>query len=61
MMVLTFEGARSGKAYSFPVGYAEGPEGLVTFTRFSWWKTSARRGRCRSGCGGARCEGPRLR
>jgi hypothetical protein len=37
MMVLTFEGARSGKAYSFPVGYAEGPEGLVTFTRFSWW------------------------
>ncbi len=38
MMVLTFEGARSGKAYSFPVGYAEGPEGLVTFTRFSWWK-----------------------
>ncbi len=38
MMVLTFEGARSGKACSFPVGYAEGPEGLVTFTRFSWWK-----------------------
>ena len=38
MMVLTFEGARSGRTYSFPVGYAEGPEGLITFTRFSWWK-----------------------
>ena len=38
MVVLTFEGARNGKAYSFPVGYAEGPEGLVTFTRFSWWR-----------------------
>jgi hypothetical protein len=38
MMVLTFKGAKSGRTYSFPVGYAEDPEGLVTFTRFSWWK-----------------------
>jgi hypothetical protein len=38
MMVLTFEGIRSGKTYSFPVGYAEDPEGLVTFTWFPWWK-----------------------
>lgn len=38
MLVLTYEGARSGKTYSFPVGYAEDAEGLVTFTRFSWWK-----------------------
>jgi hypothetical protein len=38
MMVLTFEGVRSGRTYSFPVGYAEDREGLVTFTRFSWWK-----------------------
>jgi hypothetical protein len=38
MMVLTFEGARSGRTYSFPVGYAEDPEGLMTFTWFSWWK-----------------------
>ena len=38
MMVLTFEGARSGRTYSFPVGYAEDGEGLVTFTRFGWWK-----------------------
>jgi hypothetical protein len=36
MMVLTFEGARSGRIYSFPVGYAEDAEGLVTFTRFAW-------------------------
>jgi hypothetical protein len=34
MMVLTFEGVRSGRTYSFPVGYAEG---LMTFTWFSWW------------------------
>lgn len=38
MMVLTFEGARSGRSYSFPVGYAEDVEGLLTFTRFPWWK-----------------------
>jgi hypothetical protein len=38
MMVLTFEGVRSGRTYSFPVGYTEDGEGLVTFTRFSWWK-----------------------
>ncbi len=38
MMVLTFEGVRSDRTYSFPVGYAEEPEGLVTFTRFSWWR-----------------------
>jgi hypothetical protein len=30
------EGVRSVRIYSFPVGYAEDPEGLVTFTRFSW-------------------------
>ena len=38
MMVLTFEGVRSGRVYSFPVGYAEDAEDLVTFTRFAWWK-----------------------
>jgi hypothetical protein len=38
MMVLTFEGVSSGRTYSFPVGYAEDAEGLVTFTWFSWWK-----------------------
>ena len=38
MMVPTFEGARSGKAYGFPVGYAEDEGGLMTFTRFPWWK-----------------------
>jgi hypothetical protein len=38
MMVLAYEGARSGKAYSFPVGYAEDEDGLMTFTRFPWWK-----------------------
>jgi hypothetical protein len=37
MMVLTFKGVRSGRTYSFPVGYAEEPDGLLTFTRFSWW------------------------
>ena len=38
MMVLTFEGVRSGRIYSFPVGYTEDPEGLMTFTWFSWWR-----------------------
>ena len=38
MMVLTFRGTRSATTYSFPVGYAEDAEGLVSFTRFSWWK-----------------------
>jgi hypothetical protein len=38
MMVLTPEGVRSGRTYSFPVGYTEDGEGLVTFTHFSWWK-----------------------
>jgi hypothetical protein len=38
MMVLTFNGVRSGKTCSFPVGYAEEPDGQLTFTRFSWWK-----------------------
>ena len=38
MMVLTYQGARSGRTYSFPVGYAEDREGLLTFTRFGWWK-----------------------
>ena len=33
MMVPAYEGTKSGKAYSFPVGYAEDEQGLVTFTR----------------------------
>jgi hypothetical protein len=33
-MVLSFRGAKSGKAYSFPVGYAEDEDGLMTFTCF---------------------------
>jgi hypothetical protein len=36
IVVFTSEGVRSVRIYSFPVGYAEDPEGLVTFTRFSW-------------------------
>lgn len=36
MMVLTYEGASSGRTYTFPVGYAADADGLVTFTRFSW-------------------------
>jgi hypothetical protein len=35
MMVLTFKGAKSSRIYSFPVGYAEDAEGLVTFTSFA--------------------------
>ena len=35
---LDFRGARSGRNYSFPDGYAEDAEGLVMFTRFAWWK-----------------------
>jgi hypothetical protein len=38
MVVFTLEEVRSVRIYSFPVGYAEAPEGLLTFTRFSWWK-----------------------
>jgi hypothetical protein len=30
-------GRQEGRTYSFPVGYAEDPEGLMTFTWFSWW------------------------
>ena len=36
MIVLTYRGKRSGKVYSFPVGYAEDGEGLLTFTSFPW-------------------------
>jgi hypothetical protein len=54
MMVLIFKGARSGRVYSFPVGYDEDAEGLVTFTRFDWWKNFRGGGRCPSGCVGAR-------
>lgn len=38
MMVLTFRGTKSSRSYSLPVGYAQDSEGLVTFTRFGWWK-----------------------
>ena len=38
IMVLTYRGAKSGRTYSFPVGYAEDAEGLMTFTRSGWWK-----------------------
>lgn len=48
-------GCQEWGTYSFPVGYAEDEEGLVTFTRFGWWKTFRVSGRCHCACAGARC------
>jgi hypothetical protein len=48
------QGGEEWQGLLFPVGYAEDAEGLVTFTRFDWWKNFRGGGRCPSGCVGAR-------
>ncbi len=61
MMVLTFEGVRSGRTYSLPVGYTEDGEDLLTFTRFSWWKNFRQQRPVSLRLRGAKCVGWRSR
>jgi len=38
LMVITFQGRKSGKTYSTPVGYRQYGDTLVVFTHSPWWK-----------------------
>jgi hypothetical protein len=37
LMVLSFQGRRSGATFTFPVGYMQTGEELVCYTPFRWW------------------------
>ena len=37
-MLLTFQGRKTGKRYSIPVGYLQKGSRLRIFTRSGWWK-----------------------
>lgn len=38
LMTLSFQGRKSGKRYTIPVGYLQRGETLYLFTHSSWWK-----------------------
>lgn len=38
LMALTFQGRKSGKRYTIPVGYLQRGDTLYLFTHSSWWK-----------------------
>jgi len=38
LMVLAFQGRKSGKRYTIPVGYHERGDTLYLFTHSAWWK-----------------------
>jgi len=38
LMTLTFQGRKSGKRYTIPVGYLQRSNTLYLFTHSSWWK-----------------------
>jgi hypothetical protein len=38
MMVLNFQGRRSGRFYSFPIGYMQIGNTLFSYSPFSWWR-----------------------
>lgn len=38
LMALTFEGHKSGKRYTIPVGYLQTDDKLYLFTHSNWWK-----------------------
>lgn len=37
LMLLTFHGRRSGKMYTFPIGYMQRGSKLVCYSPFGWW------------------------
>ncbi len=37
-MMLEFTGRRSGRSYSFPVGYMQNGQTLFCYSPFSWWR-----------------------
>jgi hypothetical protein len=38
LMMLEFTGRRSGRSYSFPVGYMQVGQTLFCYSPFSWWR-----------------------
>ncbi len=38
IMLLEFQGRKSGKTYTTPVGYVRQGDELITFTDHTWWK-----------------------
>lgn len=38
LMTLTFQGRKSGKRYTIPVGYLQRGDALYLFTHSGWWK-----------------------
>ena len=38
LMLLTVVGRKSGKEYTFPVGYVQAGDDLLLFTHGNWWK-----------------------
>ena len=38
IMVLTFRGRRSGKEYTFPIGYMQQGSELICYSPFGWWR-----------------------
>jgi hypothetical protein len=37
MMVLSFQGRKSGKSYAFPIGYMQVGSQLLCYSPFGWW------------------------
>ena len=37
IMVLTFRGRKSGKEYTFPIGYMQEGSDLICYSPFGWW------------------------
>jgi hypothetical protein len=38
LMVLDFQGRRTGRPFSFPIGYMQVDDSLVCYTPFGWWR-----------------------
>jgi hypothetical protein len=41
LMVIAFQGRRSGKAYRFPIGYMQQGSSVVCYSPFGWWRNLA--------------------
>jgi hypothetical protein len=37
LMLLTFHGRKSGKSYTFPIGYKQEGAQLISYSPFAWW------------------------
>ena len=57
IMIITFQGAKSGKQYSTPISYSRENNTVYAFTHAKWWKNFAQEAEVKLRIQGQDCKG----